>query len=189
MKATQALVDNWMNKDPTAAVDWARAQGKDAMNPDGWARLATKWAYQDPEEFKKYTALNLEVFSPSILHSAVDDLVRKDAAGTMAWAASLPVSARAEMVGVSFSQWTHRDPRAAAQYVVENPTAPLTANAVSTVTERLFARDAETAVDWAVSLPAGAGRDAALTKLRGSIASEKDPARRDDWLGRVGSGK
>lgn len=187
MKATQSLMENWLTADASAAMDWLSAQGKEVMDSYGWNRITGMWSYKDQEGFQKYVTSHPEAFQPGMLSSATLNMIRKDAAGTMAWASTLPATLRTEMMGQTFGRWTQNDPPAAARYVTENPSAPLSADAMGKVTGRYFSRDGDAAVDWAANLPPGATRDAAITKLRETIPSEKDSARRDAWLGRLGA--
>lgn len=182
-------MQQWLTQDAPAAMDWMRAQGKEGMDAEGWRRVAGMWSTTDGQGFKNYFASHPEAFTSAMMSSALFYLVRNDAAGTMAWAASLPEAARPDITGLTFARWSANDPLSAAQYVSKNPAVPLSAANLQVVTTRLFTRDPETAVDWAVSLPPGPARDAALTKLRETIPSHQDPARREAWLHRLGESK
>lgn len=184
-KASQALMEKWLIRDAPAAMDWLRAQGNEGMDASGWDRIAGMWSHRDGQGFKNYVASHPEALTPAMLASGLDNLVRKDAGGTMAWAASFPEAARPDIARQTFANWASSDPLSAAQYVSKNPAAPVSAANLEKVTSRLFTRDPETAVDWAVSLPPGPARDNALTKLRETIPSHKDPVRREAWLNRL----
>lgn len=185
MKATQALAEKWLQKDPAAAVNWTLAQGKDTLDRFGWGSLGSHWAFADAESFRNFVSARAAEVPPDFLPGAIHNLARTDAPGTVAWATTLPENLRDQAVRNSIGEWARADSPAAAKFVAANPDLPVSESTLRSMATRYFANDADAAVTWAASLPAGNRRDAAVNKLRDSIQSEKDTARRDAWLAQL----
>ncbi len=185
MKATHALMQKWLEQDHSAAVTWALAQGKHAMDQAGWEHTGWRWVAADKEGFKRFAHEHVDRLPPPLLNGALSLLIRWNPKQAFTWASSLPEKLREPARRHAFEKWSRDQSDAAARFLTANPDFPVSENAIATLVKRYFTREAEAAVDWAANLPAGARREAVVATLKEALQSEKDPARREAWLERL----
>lgn len=149
------------------SIQWLMGQaGLDARD---WSTVGSQWALSDPEAFRKFvTPENQADLPKGMLHSGINNLVRKDPAGTLTWATTLN---SADLAGAAVREWSRNDAPAAAAWFKSHPDTPLKPASVSALAEDYFRRSAGEAVEWATTLPSGAARDAAIAALRKQLPS------------------
>ena len=168
LQATEALASQWLKRDADAAVNWALAQGPDAMTEGGWMSLGSQWSDGAPGDFKASLAARPESVPPAALRAGIESLVRQDAPATVTWAATLPLAIRDQALQAAFNRWSINNPLASAGFVTDSPALPLPAASATQIANRLHERNPTLASEWALALPYGPARDAAVAALRQS---------------------
>lgn len=88
---------------------------------------------------------------------------------------ALPAGAADAKVSELVSQWTHADYQAAGEWLNQTAAGPVKSAATKAYAQTVAPYDGATAARWALSMPAGPGRDEVLRNVHAAWA-EKDPA-------------
>ncbi|MES2709094.1 MAG: hypothetical protein V4726_21035 [Verrucomicrobiota bacterium] len=156
---------------PTAeSVTWLIGQA-DKSAVSEWYQVASNWAFTDPAAYKKY----LETADPAslpvyLVNGGIDNLIRKDAPGTLDWVTRTQTPKTA---GTALENWSREDAPAAAAWLKDHaPATDWSKDSLNSLAGRYFDRSPAEAADWAVSLPAGQVRDTTVAALKKSLAGK-----------------
>lgn len=154
---TVVLVNQWAQRDPRSAADWA------ATLPDGirrqriMASLTATWAQRDPRAAAEFVLLRLQ-----------------------------PGPTQEQAAASIVSAWATQDPRAAAQWLEGFPTGSLRNYAIETLIHPWATRDPAGAMAWLTGLPAGPARETALNTGFARLI-ESQPHLAAEWAAKIGN--
>lgn len=151
------------------SVEWLLGQAdKKAFE---WGTVGSQWGFKQPEAFRDFLSdRDFKDLPNTLIQGGLGSLVRKDAAGTMDWAAKQPDAGFAE---AAFQQWEYEDIARAAAWAKEHPSAANKLSRLGATAGRYFRQSPKEAVEWAASLIPGPARDASVSALREQI--QKSP--------------
>jgi hypothetical protein len=145
-----------------ASVRWLVTQAKAGSSQ--WIQVAGRWAEREPDAYRKFMVTEKEEDIPKhFVCRGIEALSAKDAAGTVEWAVQ---TEREYYATISLEKYSDQDPLAAAQWISAHPEANIPENAVWIAADRNFTRNPIETAEWAIALPEGSRRNAAVSRIR-----------------------
>lgn len=174
-----------VSKPDAESVTWLLAQA-DRKDARPWGELAVKWAFENPDAYKKFVAEAAPDSLPaSLKEGGLDNLIHKDAPAAMTWAMETGGAASA---GNALGIWSRQDPATAAKWLKENMSDQWGKSDTSYLAGNYFMRSPEDAVNWALALPDTPARQSAIRTLTGSLsyAQNLSAEQRSSFTARLG---
>lgn len=148
-----------------ASVRWLLTQA--SRESQRWYQVSREWARREPDAFKRFLATEKEEVVPvHLVDAGIGEISRADPRGTVEWAVA---TGREKYITSSLEEFSDHDPAAAAEWILENPAAPVSGVAVYIATDRSFRQNPEASARWAMQLPEGPRRDAAIESLQRNL--------------------
>lgn len=159
-----------VSKPDAESVTWLLGQA-DPRDTRPWGELASKWAFENPDAYKRFVAQAAPDSLPaSLRQGGLENLVRKDAPATLTWAMETGNTASASQ---ALSIWGRQDAPAAASWLKENMADQWRSSDTSNLAANYFERSPGDAVNWALALPESPARQTAIRSLTGSLSSNQ----------------
>lgn len=195
--ALSNIASIWAGKDPEAALAWAATLESDKARQDATSAALTQWADRDPEKAAGATG---QITDANARRTARDRIAavwaQKSPAEAEKWAAALPPEDRFSALSGVFNATAADDPRKAAASLaalmpeaagIDAAAASLTTSA-STVATAWVSQDPTAAANWAVTLPEGKARDAAMAAVADQWAGT-DTLAASTWINNLPAGR
>lgn len=183
---TMGIFDGWVNEDPAAAVQYARAHINDGEKGiDGISQasfIANFLAANDPAGAKEFVeSLSGSAQDVAAVNAAMR-IAHDDPAGAASWVSGLPTEARSDAVGAVATQYAPQDPAGARAWIATLP-SDLQNNALGAYA--VNARDRADGMLAALSISNETQRMEVVTGLAGQWkATDRNAFTR--WLGQSG---
>ena len=161
--ATLAALRDYLATLPDDAVRKATADSGTGMLVQGVARdgfeSASRWLAT-----AKLTPQELEPFATVLANSNAAE--SSEAGQWIEWlGANLPTEKGRQNIQNMVSQWTRTDYQAAGKWLAATPASPAKNISISSYAETIASYEPATAAQWALTLPAGAAREATLLNI------------------------
>ena len=181
-RTLRGILPAWAEKDQPAAMEWALdlPEGKTrdralANTLSGWARkdpaAAAEWLMKQP----KGNAVDLG------LPKVVAAWLKKDPAAAFAWVEKLQGAKRVDLMFDTGSYWASVNLQAATERVLKKDLdAPLRERIIVEAAHVWAVKAPGVATEWAMKLPEGRIRNAALLSVA-SVLAMKDPSAASEW--------
>jgi len=184
-----ALLGNWAESDPAAALQWAKAQANDPNRGDYFLSvlmtlsnkdLAAAWLNLNQVD----NAATREKIAANLLARMTD----QNPASALEALLKLPVGQRSKMLYEAvFLSWTEKDPAGAAAAALQLPASVARATVLATVAATWGQQDPAAALAWANNLPANAAHTTAIDEVIKALGAS-DPAAATSYLSNLPNG-
>jgi hypothetical protein len=161
----------------------ATVEGQDIRTETGsnaiseLARSASKDGFASASQWiadAKFTPSELESLGKGLYHN----LKASETGQWIEWiGANLPAGGSDKDIQRIVRNWTENDFQAAGKWLADTPEGPVKAVAIRSYAETVSRYDPETAAQWALTLPAGKGRDQTLKQIYQNWPRSDDAAR------------
>ncbi len=185
--ALQSVVGRWAVENPTAALAYAESLPDGATRTNCINHGVQAWAATDPQAAIVWASRFKDLPYPNPLSSAISAWAGRDPSEAADYVSRIdpgtPFQRQAAM-GV-LSQWSWKDPAAAAAWALGFPEGETRVSAITTVVSTWCGSDEDAATAFVQKLPAGQGRDKAIETIVGRI-SHNNPERAIVVAGLIG---
>lgn len=173
----RSILESWGKSDPEAALRWVDGQEDAMIRGDVLASLVEGWSTRDPEKATAYALSKAQgTEGNDILARAVGKWAEKDLEGARLWVEKIEDPTRRDDARLALiGQLSWRDPKTAAELILEFKDSPRIYSNLEDTTWRWALSDPQGAFDWAMSnIEEADRRGQFLSNLIGGWA-ENDP--------------
>ena len=194
--ALSNIANVWAGKDPEAALAWAATLDSDKARQDATAAALNQWADRDPEKAAGATGQIADAHARRAARDTIaSSWARRAPAEAEQWARSLPPEDRYSALSQVWNASAADNPsQAAASLAAIMPAAEGVAGAAASLTSSAGAvaaawvgQDPPAAANWAVGLPEGKARDAAVAAVADQWAGS-DTMAASTWINNLPAG-
>jgi hypothetical protein len=197
VEAAANVARQWADKNPEEAIAWAATLESEKARQDATAAALTAWADRDPEKAAGATGNITDANARRTARNGIAAAwAQKSPVEAEKWANTLPPEDRFGALASVWNATAGDDPAKAGKSLaaimpeaagMDTATASLTASA-STVATAWVSQDPQGAAAWAVGLPEGKTREAAMAAVADQWAGT-DTMAASTWINQLAPGR
>lgn len=188
-RALREALPVWGENDPAAATEWVTKLPEGTTRDRALANTVSGWARKDPPAAAEWLLKQPKGNAVDLgLPKVVAAWLKKDPAAAFNWVEKLPGQTRVDLMFDTGSYWASVDLQAATERVLKKGSDVNLGDRIIVEAAHVWAgKDPVVATAWAMKLPEGRMRNAALLGVA-SVLAMKDPSAALEWAMKLPDG-